>query len=51
MQPVGTRQRKHVPIPVGTSYAEQKNNHASLVISKLDHADHFDLLLLVLQQY
>ena len=41
MQPVGTMQRKHVPIPVGTSYIEQKNYLVSLLISNLDHADRF----------
>ena len=41
MQPVGTMQRKHVPIPVGTSYIEQKNYLVSLLISNQDHADRF----------
>ena len=44
MQPVGTMQRKHVPIPVGTSYIEQKNYLVSLLISNLDHADRFSFL-------
>jgi hypothetical protein len=43
-QPVGTMQRKHVPIPVGTSYLEQKNYLASLLISNLDHVDRFGFL-------
>ena len=34
----------YVPIPVGTSYIEQKNYLVSLLISNLDHADRFGFL-------
>ena len=50
MQPVGTMQRKHVPIPVGTSYIEQKKLLSKSSDLKSRSCRSFWLLLTVLQQ-